>query len=948
MLIPKEKINQAKELYGDKAMLDIVSYFGLEDSYNEISKSCSCPWHRDKTPSFIWNPKNNSAHCFSCNRNFGILDLYLAQGMSYLEGVEKLFKQVGVDYNFSQKNTQDTSYRYPKREHGDRANVESYLALRKISKETLDYADVQSDDNGNIAFHYYNSNDTLMTVKYRLGRKFNKEKDHAKCWSQKNADFTPLLFNMNRVDPSKPLVVTEGECMKGDTEILTPGGWVRLDEYDNQQVMQVDNNMNGSFVTPLAYVKKHYEGNMVCVRKGGNYTFEATENHNMVYIRSNGNVIKRKACEMPRNIGRAHIPTTINYSGTDIPLSSDQIALYLAVSADCTIDIRKKCRYSRFSVKKQRKYDRMKNILDNLGIEYFDNPNATGGYKYIGFRTPDWIESKELPTSWVYDATLEQRKFILDEMVYWGGNKVPNRNQVEYSTNLYSNAVLIQTIAHTCGYMSTIMKRKNSHGEWYKVSILLNKHGVSFQKGFDKEYHYEGMVYCVTVPTGMILIRQEGHISVTGNCDTLSIIEAGYPNVVSIPNGCANSQWIQYNWEWLEQFDKIILWFDSDEAGIKGRNDIIYRLGTWRTYYIEIPPTEVTENGRQIKDVNELLYFKGKEKVLEYINKPFEIPVENVLDLSKAEDFDIEHTEGLYTGIQELDDKIYKLTFGTLNIITGRSGSGKSCFVNQIALCQALQQGYDTFVFSGELPAPILRNWVETTMMGRDGISMKDNHIRVFDPNKRKLMQNWYSGRILVYDNDRDSTATSILNKMEELARKCGTKVFLVDNLMMVDLECNEEGRLQAEKNFIGKLINFAKKFNVLVFLVAHPRKTKETSGRLTQEDIAGSGNIVNLAHMVFSIHRYNSKEKEGEINLRGDYIKGKEPIKEDVCVEVLKNRITGLLPLVKLYFDYPSYRFYKTPQELWFRYNWNKDTSPLRTDDPNNHEIENGVASPL
>lgn len=640
MLIPKEKIDKAKELYGDRAMTDIVTYFGLEGSYNETSKSCSCPWHKDKTPSFIWNPKNNSAHCFSCGRNYGIIDLYLAQGMSYLEAVKKLFKQVDIEYNFSNKDVQDFSYRYPKREHSDRANVEKYLGLRGISTKTLDYADVQSDIYGNVAFHYYNSNDILMTVKYRLGRKFNKEKDHNKCWSQKDSDFAPLLFNMNRIDPAKPLLVVEGEI------------------------------------------------------------------------------------------------------------------------------------------------------------------------------------------------------------------------------------------------------------------------------------------------------------------DCLSVIEAGYSNVVSIPNGCANSQWIQYNWEWLEQFDKIILWFDSDEAGIKARNDILYRLGTWRTYYIEINPEDTTPNGARIKDANEVLYFKGKDRVLQYINKPLEIPVENVSDLSKAEDFDIEHAEGLYTGIKELDDQIYKLTFGTLNIITGKSGEGKSVFVNQVAICQAVQQGYDVFVFSGELPAPILRNWVETNMIGREYITMKDGHVRVFNPEQRKLMQNWYAGKVLVYDDDYNTTATALLNKMEELARKCGTKVFLIDNLMMIDLECNEEGRLQAEKEFVNKLIFFAKKYNVLVFLVAHPRKTGEI--RVTKEDIAGSGNIVNLAHMVFSVHRYTAKEKEGETNTKNQYIRGKEPIPEDSCVEVLKNRITGILPLVKLYFDYPSYRFYKRPSELWFRYGWNKDTSPIRTDDPNPHNVVAEEASPL
>src|SRR5699024_2675840 len=107
-----------------------------------------------------------------------------------------------------------------------------------------------------------------------------------------------------------------------------------------------------------------------------------------------------------------------------------------------------------------------------------------------------------------------------------------------------------------------------------------------------------------------------------------------------------------------------------------------------------------------------------------------------------------------------------------------KSGEGKSVLANQIAICQPLQQGYDVFVFSGELPAPILRSWVETNMIGREFITMKDNHIRVFDKTAKNAMNTWYSGRVLVYDDNYDTSAKALLNKMEELARKCGTKVF--------------------------------------------------------------------------------------------------------------------------------------------------------------------------
>ena len=97
---------------------------------------------------------------------------------------------------------------------------------------------------------------------------------------------------------------------------------------------------------------------------------------------------------------------------------------------------------------------------------------------------------------------------------------------------------------------------------------------------------------------------------------------------------------------------------------------------------------------------------------------------------------------------------------------------------------------------------------------------------------------------------------------------------------------------------------------------------------------------------MVFSVHRYTEKEKEGETNGRGEYVKGHEPKEYDTVVEVLKNRITGQLPECEFYFDYPSYRFYRTPQELWMRYKWNDDTSPLNTTDPN--KIKREAENPL
>ena len=136
MIIPTDKLNQAKAEYDGQAIKEIMEYFGQE--YDGKKKSMLCPFHDDKNASFMWNPKANAFHCFGCNHNYDIIDLYLDQGLTFLQAVQKLFDNVGMEYSFDSRGKQSKpAYRYPKREIGnDRTNVEDYLSIRKISKKT--------------------------------------------------------------------------------------------------------------------------------------------------------------------------------------------------------------------------------------------------------------------------------------------------------------------------------------------------------------------------------------------------------------------------------------------------------------------------------------------------------------------------------------------------------------------------------------------------------------------------------------------------------------------------------------------------------------------------------------------------------------------------------------------------------------------------------------------
>ena len=385
-----------------------------------------------------------------------------------------------------------------------------------------------------------------------------------------------VLYPLNHfiLPQDRTVILCEGQCFRGDTEILTKEeGWITFGKYTNQTVMQVNDSFNGEFVKPLAYIKKPFNGELLYVERGGNYESLTTPNHNIVYVDVKNRIIKREAQDMPKNI-IGKIPTAITHNGDGIGLTKDQIALCIAVSADATIDIRKNTRqkakekrYARSAFKKQRKVDRLRNILESLGMEY-SCTSISGGYTSICFPLPDWCVGRFFPMDWIWKSTLEEKQFIISEMVYWDGNFVKGRNQTEYVSKYYENAKFIQTIAHTCGIMSTIMKKEDSLGLRYKVSVLHTKNSVSWQGITPKKIPHNGYVYCVSVPSRMILVRHNGRISVSGNCDSIRMHQHGFTNTLSIINSKINQPQIDI----LKMMGvrNIINFLDPDEAGKTG------------------------------------------------------------------------------------------------------------------------------------------------------------------------------------------------------------------------------------------------------------------------------------------------------------------------------------------------------------------------------------------
>ena len=109
-----------------------------------------------------------------------------------------------------------------------------------------------------------------------------------------------------------------------------------------------------------------------------------------------------------------------------------------------------------------------------------------------------------------------------------------------------------------------------------------------------------------------------------GEIDALSLYEAGIHNVVSVPAGCSNFEWIYLCYDWLAKFNEIVVFGDNDAPGIQMIAEIKRRLGEEKCMDVPEYPQLIVDGkdmGRQCKDANEILYAYVPQTIRDIVDK---------------------------------------------------------------------------------------------------------------------------------------------------------------------------------------------------------------------------------------------------------------------------------------------------------------------------------------
>ena len=344
-----------------------------------------------------------------------------------------------------------------------------------------------------------------------------------------------------------------------------------------------------------------------------------------------------------------------------------------------------------------------------------------------------------------------------------------------------------------------------------------------------------------------------------GEMDVLALHEAGIKNCISVPNGATlnnnNLDYLDNCIDYLEDKEKIILAVDQDEAGQTLRQEFIRRLGAEVCYLVDF---------NNCKDANEYLVKHGSDKLKNVINKATQVPLEGVSTLKDVED-DLKDfvkngfKPGYQVGLHNFDN-IFSTYTGQFITVTGIPSSGKSDFVDQMSIGYNKNYGWKTAFASPENQPTHLHVHKLMRKTWQDMPLPSD-----IDGNKWNQVAEHVNDNFFFIDMDR-YTLEGVLKKGAELVKRKGIKCLVIDPFNKIrDYNAGSADVNAYTLEYLTKIEMFAKKYDVLVIIVAHPTKMyKGQDGKIeepTMYNIKGGGEWYDASYHGLLVHRdYEAK----------------------------------------------------------------------------------------
>lgn len=333
-------------------------------------------------------------------------------------------------------------------------------------------------------------------------------------------------------------------------------------------------------------------------------------------------------------------------------------------------------------------------------------------------------------------------------------------------------------------------------------------------------------------------------------------------------------------------------------------------------------------------------YYNGNQKEVFIPQKEDESKGKKWLSMSNIHYVDISKLIALPTGYIEFDKKVMGLLLGEVTVLSGLSGAGKSSWLDCVML-NIVQRGYKCACWSGELQDFRFQSWINQIAAGKNYVKKKEGYDNFYYAPKNVCdkINAWLNDKIFLYNNEYGNKFAQIFDDVKNCVEENGVQLIVLDNLMALNLDTYDGDKYSQQTKFIYDLKDYAKKANVHIIIVCHPRK-EQSNTLLRKESISGTADLTNMCDNLIILHRVGNDFQKRASDFWGSD-KVMEYMKYSTVIELCKNRSFGIVDyVVGMYYEMESRRL-KNSIDEHIVYGWQEQGSQQNIDynDYSNYE---------
>ena len=330
-------------------------------------------------------------------------------------------------------------------------------------------------------------------------------------------------------------VVIRPDCYDELTQIFTPFGWKYFkDLHAGELVAQVLDDGSYAFVVPTKNVNEPYKGPMIHFKDNhGKVDLMVTPNHRMVVNQKNirtGGIVEKiiEASAMPSSGNHLQTMSRSSFAINKAKSLTFVERLNIAFQADGSY-VTGSTTSIRFSFSKERKINRLRDLLEENNVKFTIYNLADGKVEFniklsasLFSKDFSWVDISDLCSNWCQE--------FIEEMSHWDSS-IRSIGRIKFDTVNKPVMDVVEIIALSAGYgclISTYEDIRQEHFSNVYTANILTDNLVGGQSWTKTEVAYDGNVYCVTVPSGKLLVKRNRCTLVSGNSGNPVRIICGY------------------------------------------------------------------------------------------------------------------------------------------------------------------------------------------------------------------------------------------------------------------------------------------------------------------------------------------------------------------------------------------------------------------------------------